>query len=158
MAPGPALRVRQRPAPVHSPAAPRPAAPCRRARVAAGAGARERKDPAQFASMDAARDYLHAQAGGRGGPIAGLLNWLSESAFGRGKVGGRAGRGGGWQALAGPLGFSPAAPSPRPTHPPKNPPSKPPPTQGGLGEAYKRWLQAQRTPEQQRFERRAAAE
>jgi hypothetical protein len=54
-------------------------------RPVCGSAAREQKDPAQFASMDEARAYLRRQAGS-GGPISGLLNWLSESAFGWSKV------------------------------------------------------------------------
>ncbi|KAI8477007.1 MAG: hypothetical protein J3K34DRAFT_515981 [Monoraphidium minutum] len=55
---------------------PRPTVPCR--------SAREKKDPKRFSSMEEARDYLHSQAE-RPGPISGLLNWLSGSAFGFGQ-------------------------------------------------------------------------
>lgn len=46
---------------------------------------REKKDPSSFKDMDEAREYLHAQAGWTG-PVAGLLNWLSNAAFGAQKV------------------------------------------------------------------------
>lgn len=51
------------------------------------ASVREQKDPAKFASMDEAREYLTQKSSGKGGPISGLLNWLSNAAFGAGRAG-----------------------------------------------------------------------
>lgn len=52
------------------------------------ASVREQKDPSSFADMDAAREYLHRKAAAKSyGPIAGVLNWLSNTAFGAGQVG-----------------------------------------------------------------------
>lgn len=74
----------------HQSSVARPTTRSRRARAAAAQrcrSVRERKDPRQFASMDNARDFLHSQAG-ETGFISGLLNWLSDQAFGasRGQV------------------------------------------------------------------------
>ena len=46
------------------------------------ASIREPKDPKQFTSMDEAREYLHRREN-RGPNISGLLNYISESAFGQ---------------------------------------------------------------------------
>lgn len=42
---------------------------------------RQAKDPRRHGSMDDMRTHLHQQTTGSGG-LAGLLNWLSNSAFG----------------------------------------------------------------------------
>jgi hypothetical protein len=62
-------------------------------RVACRSSTREQKDPARFASMEEARKYLHSEAEGSG-PISGLLNWLSNSAFGMTQVGERSAQAG----------------------------------------------------------------
>lgn len=46
---------------------------------------REQKDPSCSSSMDEAGEYLHTQAD-TSGPIFGLLDWLSNAAFGFGQV------------------------------------------------------------------------
>eukprot|EP00879_Flechtneria_rotunda_P010252 GHRR01010718.1.p1 GENE.GHRR01010718.1~~GHRR01010718.1.p1 ORF type:complete len:250 (+),score=72.58 GHRR01010718.1:126-875(+) len=51
-----------------------------------GASVREHKDPKRFETIDAAREYLHQRERGSGA-IAGILNWLSNSAFGAGQQG-----------------------------------------------------------------------
>jgi len=57
----------------------------RQTNVVRMASIREAKDPARFSSMDEARAYL--MQSNSGGPIAGVLNWLSNAAFGAGRAG-----------------------------------------------------------------------
>ena len=74
------------------------------------------KDPSSFASYDAIRAHLH---GGGGGFIAGLLNALSDRAFG---YGGRGGAGAGlYRAFLRLGGASPKAPPDGPGQPPPAP-------------------------------------